>query len=136
MDGIWHRIMDKDCWHGYCLSLGGDWEGKQSRGKLQFETGGPYDIGSDRTLGDNQWHHVAATFDGNVVRCYTDGMEKSRQVKNHGPLKKTSWDLCIGNSVIGYGTGEMLAFDGLIDEVRIYNRALSAAEIKALFESQ
>ena len=31
-----------------------------------------------------------------------------------------------------YGTGEFLAYDGLIDEVRIYNRALSASEIKAL----
>jgi hypothetical protein len=30
------------------------------------------------------------------------------------------------------GTGEFLAYDGLIDEVRIYNRALSSDEIKAL----
>ena len=34
--------------------------------------------------------------------------------------------------VVDYGTGEFLAYDGLIDEVRIYNRALSAEEIKAL----
>ncbi len=48
------------------------------------------------------------------------------------PLKKNTWDLCIGNSVVDDGTGEFLAFDGLIDEVRIYNRALSADEIKTL----
>jgi hypothetical protein len=34
--------------------------------------------------------------------------------------------------VVDHGTGEFLAFDGFIDEVRIYNRALSPAEIKAL----
>ncbi len=65
---------------------------------------------------------LAATFDGRTARCYVDGVESSRPVRN-GPLKETPWDLCIGNSVVGYGTGELLAFDGLIDEVRIYNRA-------------
>jgi hypothetical protein len=130
-DGVWHRIMDKDCWHGYCLSFAGDdWMRNRRRGKLAFE--GQVSIGSDRVLDDNRWHHVAATFDGQTVCCYVDGVENSHQVRNPGPLKGTPWDLCIGNSVVGYGTGELLAFDGLIDEVRIYNRALSAAEIRSL----
>ena len=47
-------------------------------------------------------------------------------------MGKCGWDLCLGNSVVDYGWGELLAFDGLIDEVRIYNRALSAQEIKLL----
>ena len=130
-DGIWHRIMDKDCWHGYCLSFAGDGlKDKARRGKLQFE--GQAGMGSDRVIDDNRWHHVAATFDGQKARCCVDGVESSHQVRNPGPLKKTSWDLCLGNSVVDYGTGELLAFDGLIDELRIYNRALSATEIKML----
>jgi hypothetical protein len=84
-------------------------------------------------LDDGRWHHVAASFDGQKACCYVDGVESIGQVrKTPGPLKKSSWDLCIGNSVVGYGTGELMALDGLIDEVRIYNRALSAAEIKLL----
>ncbi len=57
-DGLWHRIMDKDCWHGYCLSFAGD-EGtkKARRGKLAFE--GQASVGSDRVLDNNQWHHGA-----------------------------------------------------------------------------
>jgi hypothetical protein len=71
-------------------------------------------------------------YDGQTFHSYLDGSGPSHPAKN-GPLKKSTWDLCIGNSVVDYGTGEFLAFDGLIDEVRIYNRALSEAEIKALF---
>jgi hypothetical protein len=130
-DGFWNRIVDKDFRNAYCLDLGGDYKGKTGRGKLGLESsrGG---VASDRVLDDNQWHFVAATYDGKTAHCYVDGVEKAHPVKNPGPLKKSTWDLCIGNSVVEYGTGEFLAFDGLIDEVRIYNRALSAGEIKLL----
>jgi hypothetical protein len=67
-----------------------------------------------------------------VLRCYLDGKEKSQSLKTSRRLGKNSWDLCIGNSVTEDSTGEFLAYDGLIDEVRIYNRALSADEIKLL----
>jgi hypothetical protein len=130
-DGFWNRIADKDFRNSYCLALGGDYKGKASRGRLDFESSRGA-ITSDRLLDDNQWHHVAATFDGKTVHCYLDGVEKGHPVRNPGPLRKSTWDLCIGNSVVDYGTGEFLSFDGLIDEVRIYNRALSAAEMKML----
>jgi len=130
-DGFWNRIVDKDWNNGYCLGLGGDYNGKGSRGKVGFESG-PNFVVSDRALNDNRWHHVAGAYDGNMVRCYIDGVEKSASVKNPATLKKNNWDLCIGNSVVEYGTGELLAFDGLIREVRIYNRALSLSEIKQL----
>jgi predicted RNA-binding Zn-ribbon protein involved in translation (DUF1610 family) len=130
--GFWRRILDKDCHNAYCLDLGGDLNGKAHRGKLQFEIGIGYMEQPDRVLDDGQWHHVAGSYDGQTMRCYVDGLEVSRRLRNAGPLKKSSWDLCIGNSVVDYGTGEFLAFNGLIDEVRIYNRALSPAEIESL----
>jgi hypothetical protein len=131
--GFWGRIMDKDCWHGYCLSLDGEYKKKWQRGKLQFE--GTANATSDRALDDGQWHHVAATFDGQTACCYVDGVAYAHRVRRPGPIRKTDWDLCIGNSVVDYGTGELLAFDGFIDEVRIYNRALSADEIKTLCQA-
>jgi hypothetical protein len=129
-DGFWNRIMDKD-YSAYCFDLGGDDNNKSARGKLQFETSAGA-MGTDRALNDDRWHHIAATYDGKTLRCYIDGVEKSRPATSPGPLKKSTWDLCIGNSVVDYGTGEFLAYDGLIDEVRIYNRALTTDEIKAL----
>jgi len=71
-------------------------------------------------------------YDGQTLHSYLDGYGPSGPAKTPGPLKKSTWDLCIGNSVVDYGTGEFIAFDGLIDEVRIYNRALSPDEIMAL----
>jgi hypothetical protein len=130
-DGFWNRIVDKDFRNAYCLALGGDYNGKADRGRLDFESSRGA-IKTGRALNDNQWHHVAAVYDGKVVQCYLDGTGPGRPVRNPGPLKKSTWDLCIGNSVVDYETGEFIAYDGLIDEVRIYNRALSAAEIKAL----
>lgn len=130
-DGFWNRILDKDFRNSYCLDLGGDYNGKAHRGKLEFETSCGA-IESVRVLNNNQWRHVAAAYDGQNIFLYIDGTGVGHPAKNPGPLKKSTWDLCIGNSVVDYGTGEFLTFDGLIDEVRIYNRALSADEIKAL----
>jgi hypothetical protein len=130
-DGFWNRVIDKDFRNGYCLDLGGDYNGKALRGKPQLESSRG-SMMADRPLDDNQWHHVAGTYDGKVLCCYVDGIQKSRQTRNGGPLSKCDWDLCIGNSVVDYGTGEFLAFNGMIDEVRVYNRALSAGEIQSL----
>ena len=131
-DGFWNRIVDKGCDEkSYTLCLGGDWQGTKSRGRLFFELGGKGGASSS-PVGDGRWHHVAATYDGQVSKVYVDGVERGQDKTVHpGPIGKNSWDLCIGNSVIDAG-GQFLAYDGLIDEVRIYNRALSADEIKAL----
>jgi hypothetical protein len=129
-DGFWNRILDKDCYRGYTLCLGGGPVGMGYRGKLVMEVDSAW-VGSDRPVGDGQWHHVAGVFDGQSMRLYVDGVQKQQKAKKAGPLLTSHWDLCIGNSVVEYA-GEFLGFDGLIDEVRIYNRALSANEIAKL----
>jgi hypothetical protein len=134
-DGFWNRIVDKDWRNGFCLSLGGDYKGNAHRGKLVFESSAGQ-IEKGPALDDNRWHHVAITFDGKMISAFIDGVGQSQPAKDTGPLKKSTWDLCIGNSVVDYGTGEFIAFDGLIDEVRIYNRALSAEEVRALYDAQ
>jgi hypothetical protein len=131
-DGFWNRILDKGCDEkSYTLALGGDWEGKNYRGRLFLELAGGG--ASCSPAGDGRWHHAAATYDGQVSKVYLDGVERGHdKAGHHGPISKNNWDLCIGNSVIDDGVGQFVAYDGLIDEVRIYNRALSAEEIKLL----
>ena len=130
-DGFFNRIVDKGCDEkSYTLCLGGDWEGKSYRGQPLFELSGRAAFGPP--AGDGRWHHVAGTYDGQVNKLYLDGVERGQDKGHHGPIGKNNWDLCVGNNVIEDAGGEFLAYDGLIDEVRVYNRALSADEIKML----
>jgi Concanavalin A-like lectin/glucanases superfamily/Galactose oxidase-like, Early set domain/Bacterial Ig domain/Kelch motif len=70
------------------------------------------------------WTHLALTFDGATLRMFANGVQVSTKAVA-GAAVATNGALRIGgNSVWGE------YFKGLIDEVRIYNRALSAAEIQ------
>lgn len=138
---LWNRIFDKDYRKGYAVSISGTLDKICDGGRVGFEVnrmGGQ----SRSTVNDGRWHHVAATYDGTTRRLYIDGVEEMQKpAKQPGPILKSSWDLCIGNNVMTYedtdaGVGEFQGFDGLIDEVRIYNRALNADEIRALCGSQ
>ena len=67
----------------------------------------------------NRWSHVALTYDGATLRLYVDGGEVSRRAIT-GTIRRTSSPLWIGGN---HPYGEY--FSGVIDEVRIFNRALS-----------
>ena len=72
------------------------------------------------------WHHVAGTYDGSTIRLYVDGVEEVSNSAS-GPLQTSSTSLYIGNKPLSSYSGDH--FKGIIDEVRIYNRALSTQEI-------
>jgi len=74
-----------------------------------------------------QWHHVAATWDGSTVKLYVDGSEVGTAASLSGPYSDPAKDTLIGG--IYYGALPYCPFEGLIDEVRIWNRALTPAEI-------
>lgn len=75
----------------------------------------------------NEWVHVALTFDGSTYSIYKNG-EKKASVSQSGTVKKSNYDISIGRGKPISGRW----IDGLIDDVRIYSRALSAAEIQQL----
>ena len=88
-------------------------------------SGGYQEVFSSTSLPTNTWSHVAATWDGTTLRLYVNGVQVgSRAVA--GTLATTSNPLRIGADA---KWGEYFA--GTIDEVRVYNRALSAAEIQS-----
>jgi hypothetical protein len=78
---------------------------------------------------DNQWHHVAGTYDGKKVRLYVDGEQQGNGTPTTlaiGYGLPTNNNLFIGS----YATNCVAKFGGDIDDVRIWNRALNAAEIR------
>jgi beta-lactam-binding protein with PASTA domain len=74
----------------------------------------------------NTWTHIASTYDGANFRFYVNGVLVGTTAGS-GSINVANGALRIGGN--NSSTGEF--FRGLIDEVRIYNRALSAAEITA-----
>jgi hypothetical protein len=71
------------------------------------------------------WTHLAATYDGTRLRLYVNGVLVDEDVA-FGNIATSSRPLRIGHNEIDGGI-----FDGRIDEVRVYSRALGAAEIQA-----
>ncbi|MCA9184240.1 MAG: M60 family metallopeptidase [Pirellulaceae bacterium] len=97
-------------------------------GRLQFFIYGndayQFDFSSNRTVNDGQWHHVAAMRQGAAGRIYVDGVLS-------GSASGTARDL---DASIGVGVGADIRdnnqyFAGNIDDVRVYDVALSASEL-------
>ncbi len=87
---------------------------------------------SDQATGTSaplaEWHHVAATYDGNLLTMYLDGApETTRMV---GGISYSVEDLRVGCDL---NTGvEDDFFNGLVDDLRVYTRVLTNDEIAAL----
>jgi len=102
---------------------------------------------SNNTITLNTWQHVTVTWDGTTDRTkvlfYVNGIKTGRQDNgdgSDGSVTRVSDSTCSlligvqggdgGDCNVDTGTRD---FDGLIDDVRVYNRVLSADEIKRLY---
>ncbi len=100
-----------------------------SNGKYYFESGSSSNqLFSESSVSDNNWHQITLTYSGQntPVRMYVDGMLNASSV---------NLDLITENSpfVIGSASWADLWFSGSIDDIAIYNRALTQEEITALY---
>lgn len=77
----------------------------------------------------NIWYHVVAVYNGLTVKLYKNGNTTPVATENitGNLLSSAAWDLLIGANT------PMQRFKGLIDDLRIYNRVLSGAEVSALY---
>ncbi len=100
-------------------------------GQLQWKMTGPAvsQLGSAPfapVLG--QWYRLAMTRTGDMFRFFIDGVEVSSQAWP-GKIPEADGPLTLGSA------GGTAPFAGLLDDIRIYNRALSALEINAVFKT-
>jgi hypothetical protein len=100
-------------------------------GRLSFSGhGGAYDLFSSSApdLRDNQYHHVAATYDGTTVTLYADGE----------PVAAGSFSLdtgISGGACIGGRCPLHEFLTGDVDEVAVWSRVLSTSEIQGIFDA-
>ena len=77
----------------------------------------------------NTWQHLAVVFENGLLTFYRNGQPVGTRTTNQQHLNPTSRSLYIGNTSTRWGD-----FDGAIDELRIYDRALQQSEIQSLAE--
>ncbi|MFD8560958.1 LamG-like jellyroll fold domain-containing protein, partial [Streptosporangium canum] len=116
------------------------------RGQLQASNeGSPYTpITSAQAVNDGQWHHAVITATGNVTTLYVDGAAAGT-----GNMGVETYDW-MATTVIGSGGTDSrlpgspagrtnpveFGFKGLLDEVAVYDRALTAAQVRAHYDAR
>lgn len=94
---------------------------------LNIDTGGSVGATTPGSYMDNEWHHFAGTWDQSNIIVYMDGVSVASTPQT-GSMSDTVDPLTIGNKNDGSAP-----YTGLLDEVRLYNRALSSVEVKQLY---
>ncbi len=117
---------------GYVLEPTQQSGGGASNG-LQFVImiGGVYQaLNPANVLTANVWQHVAATYDGAFMRLYVNGLEVGNKAQT-GAIDAVTTPVQIGRNIVNNQ-----GFSGGIDEIALYNRALTATEIRDISYAQ
>jgi hypothetical protein len=99
------------------------------RGRPCFQvpsTAWSHHLVGDEPMPTGRWVHLAATFDGAIMRLFMDGRECG-SMQRQGPRVPTDGRLVLGN----YDVAHPASFAGLLDDVRIYRRVLTPDELRA-----
>ena len=88
-------------------------------------------VDGKREVAAGEWHHVTGTYDGANIRLYVDG-EQDQTSSYRGRMTSNDFDVCIGANSEKPGR----YWKGLIDDVRIYNYALSPQDIRAICDGE
>jgi hypothetical protein len=98
------------------------------RGAVALRVGGRWYPAGFGPLQANTWYHLAGTYDGETLRAYKDGVLVSSNTGPSGPPDAESSTLTLGR----HARSTTAFFAGTVDDVRVYDRPLSASEIASL----
>jgi hypothetical protein len=132
--------------HSYQMIVAKDQENRRSfnfaitgEGKLSVQIGTGdemYPFTGDSIIVEGVWSHVAMVYTfvtdtSSIITTYVNGVFDKSISDVNGPVNSTDTPFRIGARSY---TGQRRSFNGLLDEVRIYNRALSIMEIQAIMQ--
>ena len=94
--------------------------------------------GSTTAINDGEWHFVAATYDGTTAKSYIDGKYEASSTVTFDFKRQTISDLAINmlSPDSNWGDYETRRYEGDISDVRVYATALSAEDIKLLYQPE
>lgn len=131
-DVIERCLFDKTAANGFALSVAAAGADGKNRGRLRFVVSGKECL-SDAAVTDGMWHHGAATYDGENLRLFVDGQLQKQVTPCKGGLAANTNDLSIGMNRSGPSAQEKgQSFEGAMDEVMIFGKAISAEQVQAV----
>lgn len=125
-DGGWKTVIPKERSGGLTYALNANSDAGKPNTTVSI---GSYDrqLTAGNQLATNAWTHLAATYDGARQRLNVNGSQEGSRAQS-GNFAVSTNPLRIGGSTVWGGQ----FFQGRMDDVRIYNRAVSQTEITAL----
>jgi hypothetical protein len=113
------------------------WSAQQQKFGFTFGNMNTDRIVSSSTFPAGQWYHVAATYDGSTMKLYVNGNLEASKPFTSSITYDSLIPWTIGSTAAPIrAAGYPRTFNGVIDEVEIFNRALSQAEIQAIYKSR
>jgi len=107
------------------LNVGGANFSSTGQNTLYFQTVAGNGVATGGLIQTSEWTHVVGTHDGNTAKLYINGVLNESKLQN-GDLNAFGTNLTLGNNNQDFWAGS-------IDELYIYNRALSPAEVTQLY---
>ncbi len=128
---MWYRIVSKEAITTTTIPQN-EWQlGMSMAGGLYFgvEQGSDqFYINGSGQIALNTWIHVTGTWDGSTMRIYLNGILQSEIVHATPPINRST-----NNVYIGMSGDSRYYFKGIIDELMIFNRGLTPAEVDSIY---
>ena len=105
------KIESNSVFPEFNFTNGGDWQGTDN-------------VRATTDMGDGEWHHISATYDGETMKIYVDGALERESPRNEEPDQPGS-PLAIGGQ---FESGSN-PFSGTLDEIALFNTALDQDDI-------
>jgi hypothetical protein len=94
---------------------------------VSLSGGAPHSLQSPGEIANEVWFHLAGTWDGETKRLYINGVEVAAEAAT---VEYDEQDIYLGGDL--NGGAEALLWDGILDDLRVYRRALPADEVAGL----
>jgi hypothetical protein len=125
LGNAWRTVLMKEQSGNLVYDLYANGSGATKVPVGEVYVGGERTVAAPSALTVNTWTHLAVTYDGSVLALYRNGTQVATLLQS-GPILTSTGALRIGGNTIWPEW-----FAGLIDEVRVYNRALTQTQIQA-----